>query len=61
MGLLLIGGCDFVGLAQLGRGASSPNLGTREESHSELHRRNTAPEDGDVVDGIYIKKTEVQG
>nr|XP_022337376.1 pleckstrin homology domain-containing family G member 5-like isoform X6 [Crassostrea virginica] len=49
-----------LGLAQLGRGASSPNLGTREESHSELHRRNTAPEDGDVVDGIYIKKTEVQ-
>lgn len=51
-----------LGLAQLGRGSSSPNLGTRSESHSELNRRHTAPEDedDDAVDGIYIKKKEVQ-
>ncbi|XP_061162670.1 pleckstrin homology domain-containing family G member 5-like isoform X2 [Saccostrea echinata] len=48
-----------LGLAQLGRGSSSPNLGTRRESHSELNRRHTEPEDGDDVDGIYIKKPEV--
>ncbi|XP_056017709.1 pleckstrin homology domain-containing family G member 5-like isoform X4 [Ostrea edulis] len=49
-----------LGLAQLGRGASSPNLGTREKSHLELNRRHTEPEDEDVLDGIYIQKKEVQ-